>query len=513
MKNIMKKGQVTIFAVLGLVLLITMGLFFFITKELNAEKDIRESPSFNNVEYFIQSCIELASSEVVTRNSNFNGIERFLEKEDLPDNIANSKNVLFYRKEPIFLEKESVELTFSKLISKNLDKCVDISIFHNEFEIQLKNKSVNTTIEEKFVIVSVSWPIKITKGKTTRYLELFQYKVDVPLNKVINKINNLLERLNENPYVLDIFPKDDDTFNVFISMNDDLLNYDLLENSENIDFHYYFGFQMNSAYNREPPRIILDQTSFGVEKGEDWNYQVIVADPDDELYYDVNSPLVSMDSDSGLITLIDSSTSGIYSIDFSVTNSEGFYDEANIILTVRNDGSSLRIYSTDQFILLGQKLSYKPSIVAQEATSLEYDYVVYDTSQNNIVFTQTDETLTWTPTEQGEYIVDLTVSDDEISTSDLFGISVISQSNYPPAVLVYDQTINLETTLSIKIYFFDRENDELKFSFIEAPDSALIDEFTGEIFWQPTEKGEFLFVLSITDTINTISESFTVVVE
>ncbi|MEM2138750.1 MAG: hypothetical protein QXM96_01200, partial [Candidatus Woesearchaeota archaeon] len=137
----MKKAQITLFLVIGLVVLILVGFFLFSKQPL---KDIKSENKFDdttNIRNYIYKCLEELS---------YKSIEKY--------GAENSKTLI------------------EAYIKDNLKKCVDKNYFINiGFNVVTQEPNVNLVISEDNINFNLYYPLKLTKGSEKIEFNEFQF--------------------------------------------------------------------------------------------------------------------------------------------------------------------------------------------------------------------------------------------------------------------------------------------------------------------------------------------------
>jgi len=212
----MKKGQITIFVVIGFVLLIIVGILIFInkvSKEVPPGEEIEYTFEESKVKQHIEFCLASIAEEGLRKLGDSGGYIHpeeygFVAIGDMPTSSSavafspESDYVIpywYYMKSsnkcldcyfssgqpPI--EKtggtRSVEYQLAYYINNNLDKCVDFSQF-KEFEVKEDDDSeVNSevVVGESRVVVSAEYPLKII-GESNSVQEISDFEASLDLN-------------------------------------------------------------------------------------------------------------------------------------------------------------------------------------------------------------------------------------------------------------------------------------------------------------------------------------------
>lgn len=141
----MKKSQVTIFIIIAVIVLILTTSIFLLNKDKTKENQI--NPETNEIYSYVVNCI---------KNSGEQSIEEFGNKSKIYFNKNQENSLLYSRKN---FEKE-----ISPLMVKNSEECLNkISSSFSDYEINKKNPSFTTKIEDNKIFFSLILPLTIKK--------------------------------------------------------------------------------------------------------------------------------------------------------------------------------------------------------------------------------------------------------------------------------------------------------------------------------------------------------------
>jgi len=188
-----KKGQITIFIIVGIVLLIAFGLIFFLKgKVFKASEDIFDTKT-ESIETYVWGCVESVSENAVYYVGTQGGYA----------NIPAPKMRFYWREIPYYMyenkntmpTKETIEKEISKFIDYWLPVCLDnLSIFKEQgYDIEIGDISSKAYITLDEVFIDVDYPIEIKKEDYIKNLEKFNAQVPVRLNLIYDTIYNLTE--------------------------------------------------------------------------------------------------------------------------------------------------------------------------------------------------------------------------------------------------------------------------------------------------------------------------------
>ncbi|MEA3430643.1 MAG: hypothetical protein U9R08_05200 [Nanoarchaeota archaeon] len=174
----MKKGQMTIFITIGVIIML-LGftiLFLYQFPRSTSEK------SMSDIESFVQQCVKDVTNDGLNLLSLQGGYI-------YPTNFLQTS----YQKISYDLpEKPIMQQELNKFVEQGLPKCINISMFESfGYSISLEPATAESSINDKVVLVDVNLPITIVKGQTSKKIEHFQAKSSTRLGHVHSIIKDL----------------------------------------------------------------------------------------------------------------------------------------------------------------------------------------------------------------------------------------------------------------------------------------------------------------------------------
>ena len=198
-----KKGQVTIFIIIGIVIMVIIVLALF-GRDLLLNPEGEEGISkrtlelqMGEVEKRIDRCIDEKVGEKIKvlgeQGGYFDSVDYFYyygdkiaylcKKIDPDKNCVNS-----------ILRKEGVSLRLQEVLGDSITRCLDFSDLRNQgdFEFETGEMNVSVQIEYDNVFVEVFYPVVLMSKSLVVDRDIFVREVDVPLGDMINVANDIL---------------------------------------------------------------------------------------------------------------------------------------------------------------------------------------------------------------------------------------------------------------------------------------------------------------------------------
>ncbi len=191
-----KKGQVTIFVILAIVLIAAISLYFGFRNK-NTSENI--PPAVEPIYTHIISCLQKTSkegAEYIGEQGGYYELPKAISIEyfskDIPYYYLNSKENI--------PSLERIELELGNYIYYNLERCIDFEYFEEQgYEISGNKLLVSPIIREKGVDINVEYPITITKGTSTERLENFEVFIEADIKKMIEVSKDIVDCYYELP--------------------------------------------------------------------------------------------------------------------------------------------------------------------------------------------------------------------------------------------------------------------------------------------------------------------------
>lgn len=195
-----KRGQVAIFILFSLVILISALLVYYLRSSEPAEVSKITEADFNvaPIKSYVDTCIkDLGEDALILLGFQGGNLE----------DIDTETNILLIRK---FFEegkskvppKEYLESSYSRYLESKLPSCLSNANFQG-YELSLGNVSVNAKFYDEFVDVKIDFPLAIVKDSSKIQLESFDKKYPIRMGHIHGISAKLVEKFVENPDRID----------------------------------------------------------------------------------------------------------------------------------------------------------------------------------------------------------------------------------------------------------------------------------------------------------------------
>lgn len=189
----MKKGQVTIFVVLGLVIFAVIGIYIFYTKIpsiAQGTKDITSlSPQFSESGKQIEDCLNTVLNDGAVSVGLKGG---YMDNSGLKkyDYAGLDVTYLYYDGQSHVPDKEAVGKALGAYLENNAQQCADVS--EDILVTPGKISSASVFIKDTVVDAEVEWPITFKKGDFVSKVDLFRASTPLKLGKIMDEVTGFM---------------------------------------------------------------------------------------------------------------------------------------------------------------------------------------------------------------------------------------------------------------------------------------------------------------------------------
>jgi len=366
MKN--KRGQITIFILLGVVILAAVGFILYTKSEtIRITDEFTDIPlEIQPIKSFVDSCIK----QTLERGIYFISLQGgyYDVPEPKTEGLIIQIPYYFYLGQNKFPQKENIERELSDYIEDNILACInDFETFKQlGYEFETTGLSVNSFID-KTISVDVIFPIVIKKGDSVTKIENFISEVDFDFKRIYNTLSNFSLEHQKNPdYVpigyLPIFSFKNNIISDVVYQNDNSVIYTFV--FQNISNEKELLFNFASKYNWENSSKTTNLIEIEPIPSQ-------MAYPDYEFEYQVNvnggnakftdyTELFDISDDGMIVFTPDREYIGNHSVMIKAYNDEGDENLAVFNLNIIGDNNPPIIQNIeDQEINVGTTFNYK----------------------------------------------------------------------------------------------------------------------------------------------------------
>jgi hypothetical protein len=246
-----KRGQVSIFIIIGAIVIITISLFFLIKKN-SSGFSFSGSPDTRPIEHYIELCTKSSTSDALYL-AGMQGGYTTTPKTYFESGYA--RTAYWYNKgEDISPTIEEIEQELSFYVNNNLPECMEsLNVFSEMgYNFEFGELDTSAKINENNVEFNVNYPIKIIKGDSVSEISNFHQSFDVRLGYIITIAKEIVEMEIEDPEWIDItyLTNQDVDVNIY-PYREDIIIYSLTDSksklNNNLDFVFLFANRFNES--------------------------------------------------------------------------------------------------------------------------------------------------------------------------------------------------------------------------------------------------------------------------
>ncbi len=235
----LKRGQITIFIILGLVIVIIFGIFFYISKfsaKTKGESGVAKSLETGDTEIvktYAEVCLKTVSEDALFNRIGLYGgyinPDGDLEYGEQGIPTLNPLPILYQNnKVPYYLdgtdtyipELNDIKKRMSNYIAVEFEKCFETGVFEDigisiikldvdyqaiNFDFSQTDVNVNVSLNKEDVSISFTYPLTIKKGAAESKLDSFRVTLPIRLKALYDSANDLvINTTNKQPGTYDI---------------------------------------------------------------------------------------------------------------------------------------------------------------------------------------------------------------------------------------------------------------------------------------------------------------------
>ena len=201
-----KNGQVTVFIILGIILLATTVLFYYIQMGPIAEGETFFFQDTSSINIFIEGCLSSVGED---------GIFYIGERGGYYDNNSLDSFIIFNFKEqydlliPFYFDSEEtfipsieeIEEQLSLYIEDNLETCLSnfTSFTTQGWVVEGSDLSVESLIRDDNILLELNYPLQVIISEDIFEFEHFQNIVELDFISIYNVVEETLEAQKETP--------------------------------------------------------------------------------------------------------------------------------------------------------------------------------------------------------------------------------------------------------------------------------------------------------------------------
>ena len=200
----MRKSQVTLFIIVGIVILFMVAFVAYLTTSDSDEQIHHEdTPTWARpVETFYKSCLDSVVDEGI------NGLSMRAGYYDLPLFTFNSQfgelPYFFFIGESLFPGVERFEREMEKYVNRNLDFCLRDFEDLEGFNVSMDGIDSNVNVGSNSIFVSLNQEANVTRGDASQTINFLEYSYDARIKDIYEISEKIVENKIRTPKFINI---------------------------------------------------------------------------------------------------------------------------------------------------------------------------------------------------------------------------------------------------------------------------------------------------------------------
>lgn len=197
----MKRGQISLFIIVGLIILIFTTLAYFAITSLAPEQV--ETTDFSSFNFMYDSCLDTASRQAIQ------GLEVYGGYLDTPPSyyLYDDIEVPYYYSDGDIktISKTDLENNLADTFILLLNDCLDLDYWKNIYEIEKMNPIISTNIYDNKITFNVDYPIQLDAGIRSISIPKQTFTVDSKLGKLHSIASQIADKAEQDPNWIDVY--------------------------------------------------------------------------------------------------------------------------------------------------------------------------------------------------------------------------------------------------------------------------------------------------------------------
>ncbi len=296
-----KKSQVSMFIIIGIILLIIVGVYFALqSAKISEESIIEEVPvELQPIKSYVESCIAQIGEDAVYLIGQQGG---YYEVPQMDPDYFSTTAYYFWINENIMPSQEKVEAEISKYVDKELNYCLKNFEDFKNFEIEQEESKTKTHMKDNEIIFNVNLPLTVKKDESVTKLSSFSNSIsNVRLKTVYDTAKAVIDEQMEDFHSICLsciinWSIEKDLRVEMQRLNEDGVLFTIIDNNsviDGLDYEYIFANKYEQFGCDNPPPDADDdfyaeclQVDYSLEIEEIPDLTAVVGK---QLVYDINA--------------------------------------------------------------------------------------------------------------------------------------------------------------------------------------------------------------------------------
>ncbi len=284
MPRMLRKGQVTSFIIIGIIVLAITGTVFYIFHYAHDDGEMIP-PSMRNIKDFTDQCLRQTAERAIFLSGVQGGMIYFGDVVPNQPTFYSYSTYWYDMGDNKSISKEFIEREINAYIEDEVGRCIkDYRQFKER--IITSELSAETEIKDESVEVTMDYPVTLVRGDMRSTISAFSAEIPVRYGRAINTANEIVSMEIENPDRVRLSETGRMELKVVpYKRSDDVMIYSIIDSRNEVnglDFKLIFSsrFGNESSGNRAPE--IINANNLLMVEGAEAEYTFAASDMDDD---------------------------------------------------------------------------------------------------------------------------------------------------------------------------------------------------------------------------------------
>ena len=196
----MKKGQISYFLLVALILLISSSFIFYFNSTSSEKPKSQNSFGMNldPIKNYLNNCVKITSEDAVTTLGWQGGLIIYDENRMITTHFG-AITYAYKDRRNTFPSKQEMEKQLELYTDIILARCIENLSSYQGWELEKEKIDTHVSINENSVLFNINYPIKLKKEKTVEEFSEFRTEVPVRLGYIHSAINSIIEKQVKEP--------------------------------------------------------------------------------------------------------------------------------------------------------------------------------------------------------------------------------------------------------------------------------------------------------------------------
>jgi hypothetical protein len=230
-----KKGQVTVFIIIGFLVASIIGLVVWkissLTKASVADEGTIEPSKLNPVNTYVEMCLGTVGNDAMA----ILGKQGRIYPKTYMQSASSSVSYFYYKGQGLFpYDIGTLEADVSRYVKENIKECLDdFSGFDYEFTTRDNELKVTTSFNEEDAVLMLDYPITVKIGSARKTLKSFNSRINIKFMPIYDLSRQIYQKTQSDPEWLDVdFLAEQEDYDIkLVKVSSDTMMYEITDSS------------------------------------------------------------------------------------------------------------------------------------------------------------------------------------------------------------------------------------------------------------------------------------------